>query len=191
MKFLKYSFITLLTLVLVGSAGYLLAASGIQSKPGYVKLDLPSWFSTDTKVALNLGPKGLKPVRWVVKRVLEASDNELELSERILMSVLQDLQGIQLRIYEVENNRQVFEQAIADSVLSLRQQDWQTLLKVQEDDKHVVVMQSGDDGAITGLSVLVSTPENAVFMNLMGDLDPEAIAKIADDVSSSHQANLY
>ena len=119
-------------------------------------------------------------MRWMVNRIIDASDEELELSERLLLSVLQDLQGVQLRVYEVENNRQVFEQAIDDSIATLRQDDWQTLLKVREDDKRVVVMQSGDEGLISGLSVLASTPENAVFINLVGQLDPESIALIAD-----------
>lgn len=182
MKFLKYTFIAFLTLILIGSAGYLLAAGGIQSKPGYAKLTLPSWLSTNTALALNLGPRGLKPVRWMINRVVETSDQELELSERILINVLQDLQGVQLRIYEVENNRQVFEHAIDASVISLKRDDWQTLLSVREHDKHIVVMQSADEDIISGLSVLVSTPENAVFMNLVGRLNPESIAIIAESL---------
>ena len=180
MNFLKYSFITLLTLVLIGSAGYLLASSGIESKPGYVKLTMPSWFLTDTKLALNLGPKGLQPVRWIVKRIVNGSDDELELTERLLLSVIQDLQGVQLRIYEIENNRPVFEQAINDSVTTLEQAQWQTILKVREDNKRVIVMQSENAGIISGLSVLASTPENAVFINLVGQLNPDSIALIAD-----------
>ena len=183
MNFLKYSLITLLTLILIGSAGYLFAASGMQSKPGYANLTLPSWSSTNTTIALNLGPRGLKPVRWAINRVVAASDQELEVSERVLLSVLQDLQGVQLRVYEVENNRQVFEQAIDDSMVSLRQDDWQTLLTAREDNKRIVVMQSGDDGLISGLAVLVSTPEEAVFLNLVGHIDPESIATIADSLN--------
>jgi hypothetical protein len=167
--------------MLIGSGGYLLASSGMKSKPGYVKLTLPSWFLTDTKVALNLGPSGLKPVRWMINRFADPSDQTLELPERILLSVLQDLQGVQLRIYEVDNNRQVFDQAIDDSIVSLSQANWQTLLKVREDNKRIVVMQSADKGLISGLSVLVSTPENAVFMNLVGQIDPDSIATIAND----------
>ena len=98
------------------------------------------------------------------------------------MSMLQDLQGIQLRVYEVDNNRQLFEQAIDESVQTLKQEDWQTLLKVREDDKHVVVMQSGTEELISGLSVLASTPENAVFINLIGEINPESIAIIADGI---------
>lgn len=191
MKFLNYSFISLLTLVLIGGSGYLLAASGMQSKPGYAKLTLPSWLSTNTSVALNLGPRGLKPVRWVINRVLDASNQELELSERILIGVLDDLQGVRLRIYEVENNSQVFEQAIDDSIASLKQKNWQTLLSVQEDDKHIVVMQAEDEGLISGLSVLLSTPENAFFMNLVGQLNPQSIALIAESFDPSDGTSLY
>ena len=182
MNFLKYTLITLFTIILIGSAGYLLASSGIESKPGYVKLTMPSWFMTDTKVALNLGPKGLKPLRWMIDKALNSSEGELELEEQLLLSVLQDLQGIQLRVYEVDNNRQLFEQAIDESVQTLKQEDWQTLLKVREHDKHVVVMQSGTEKLISGLSVLASTPENAVFINLIGEINPESIAIIADGI---------
>ena len=177
MNFLKYSFITLLSIVLIGSTGYLLASSGIESKPGYAKLTMPSWFLTDTKIAINLGPKCLKPVRWMINRIVH--DHELELSEQLLLSMLQDLQGVQLRVYEVENNRQVFDQAIDESVATLKQKDWQTILRVREDGEHVVIMKSGNDDSISGVSVLASTPENAVFINLMGHIDPESIAIIA------------
>lgn len=166
--------------MLLGSAAYLLAAGGMQSKPGYAKLILPSWLSTNTTLALNLGPRGLKPVKWIVNRAVDASEHELELPGWILINVLQDLQGVQLRIYKVENNRQVFEQAIDVSMASLKLKDWQTLLSVQKDEKHIVVMQAENKGLISGLSVLISTPENALFIDLVGQFNPESIALIKE-----------
>ena len=55
------------------------ASLRLQSKPGYAKLILPSWLSTNTTLALNLGPRGLKPVKWIVNRAVDASEHELEL----------------------------------------------------------------------------------------------------------------
>ncbi|MFT5655625.1 MAG: hypothetical protein ACI9XU_001346 [Arenicella sp.] len=176
--------------MLIGSAGYLLAASGMQSKPGYAKLTLPSWLATNTTLALNLGPRGLKPVQWIINRTVDGSEQDLELPERILMNVLHDLQGVQLRIYEVENNSQVFEQAINASIVSLKQKGWQTLLSVREDDKHIVVMQAEEEGLISGLAVLVNTPENAVFMNLVGQISPESIALIAEGFGPANDSDL-
>jgi len=182
MKFLKYSLIALLTLLLVGGAGYLLASSGIEEKPGYVELDMPETSITDVALAVNLGPKGLKPVRWIVKSLLSASDNQLEDSERFLLGALNELKGAQIRIYAVEQNRQQFDQAIDEAVASLRQQHWQTLLRAKEDDKFIVVLQTGDDNNIAGLSVFASTPENAFFINLIGPFKPESIVAYAQNI---------
>ncbi|MFT4636615.1 MAG: hypothetical protein ACI9OI_002418 [Chitinophagales bacterium] len=190
MTFLKYSFITLLTIVLIGSVGYLLAAGGMQSKPGFAKLDLPSWLSTKTTLALDLGPRGLKPVQWTAKRVISVSDYELELSARLIMSLLEDLQGVQIRLYEVEGNRPVFDHAIDDSITTLKQGNWQTLFSVRENDKRIVVMQAKDEGAISGLSIFASTPENAVFINLVGQLTPKSIAIIEASLISSNVKNI-
>lgn len=181
MKFLKYTLIIIFTLFLIASAGYLLAASGIESKPGYAKLSTPSWFFTDNKIALNLGPIGLKPARWVAKRIIHATDEDLQSAELELLSLLDDIHGLQLRIYNVKDDRSVFEQAIDESVSELKKANWQTLIKVREDDKHIVVMKPGNDDGdiISGLSVLLSTPDNAVFINLVGQLNLEKIALVA------------
>lgn len=183
MKIIKYILITLVTLVLIGSAGYLYAAGGLKSKPGYADLVLPGWLSTDTALAVRLGPGGLKPVRWVVNRVIENSHNKSDLSKLVLTRLLDDLEGVQLRIYEVKNNQPVFDQAIDDSIMSLIQQDWQILVRLREHEEHIVIMQSAEAGLIRGLSILASTPENAVFINLVGQLSPESISEIADNLN--------
>ena len=186
MKILKYSAITLLTIALIGSAGYLFASSGLKSEPGYAKLSLPNWRSTNTIVVLNLGPKGLKPAQWMVRQVINGADEELDRSEQIILSVLQDIQGVQLRVYEVDKNRRVFDQSIDKSIASLKQDNWQTLISVREDDNRIVVMQAGDAELISGLSILASTPENAVFLNLVGHLTPRSIALIAEEIDSGN-----
>ena len=185
MTFLKYSLITLLTLILIGTAGYLVASTGVQSKPGYAKSDLPSLFSAKTSVTLNLGPKGLKTARWAIKHLTNNSDHELDLSEQLMLTVILDLQGLQLRLYEVEDNRPVFDKSIDQAIVTLKKGDWRTLLSLREDDKRIVIMQAGSDDLNSGLSVLGSTPESAFFINLVGHLTSESMAKIAKSLDSS------
>jgi hypothetical protein len=170
--------------MLIGMAGYLVASTGAQSKPGYAKIDLPSWFSVKTSVALNLSPKGLKPVRWAIKHLINNSDRELDLSEQLLLTVILDLQGLQLRLYEVEDNRPVFDKAIDEAIVTLKQGDWQTLLSLREDDKRIVIMHVGGETPVSGVSVLSSTPENAFFINLVGHLSPESVAIIVENFNA-------
>ncbi|MEM7360873.1 MAG: DUF4252 domain-containing protein [Pseudomonadota bacterium] len=180
MKFFKYLFIAVITLGLIGGAGYLLASSGIKSNPGYVKLVLPSSNSASAQVAVDLGPNGVRPIRWFIQRIADDPERNLELPERLFMGVLDELQGVQLRVYEVQGNREIFEQAINKSAAALTQQGWETLVKVRENNERVVIMQSVDQDQIAGISLLVSTPENAVFTNLMGPFNPESLAEIAN-----------
>jgi len=186
MTFLKYSLITLLTLAVIGTAGYLLASTGAQSKPGYAKIDLPSRFSVKTSVAVDLGPNGIKPVRWAIKALIKHTDHQLDLSEQVILSVLLDLQGLQLRIYEVNDNRPVFDKVIDKAIVTLKKGGWKTSFSLREGDKRIVVMHVGEEDLISGLSVLGSTPEDAFFVNLMGRLAPESISKIIESLNRSN-----
>ena len=184
MRFLKYAFIGLLGLVLIASAGYLFASSGLETKPGYVKLKTPKVLSATPIVALNLGPRGVGTARWLMHRLVNVSGTDLEASHQALLSTLDDFQGLQLRIYEVNNNQEVFEQAMDESVARLKDQQWQTIVKVREETNRVVVMISEEGDVIAGLSLLVTTPENAVFVNLIGPLNPESIVLLVDALSN-------
>jgi len=183
MKFLKGCLIVVATLVLIGGAGYLYASSGVKSKPGYAELVMPKGSSVNALVSVKLGPGGVGPARWVFDKIVEYSDHEIDAEARVVKDVLADLNGVQLRVYEVADNREAFDVAIAESVAALQAQNWQTLAKVYEDDERVVVMHNGNNTEIDGVSVMVSTPENAVFINLIGPFDGQAIA---DAVSQLH-----
>ncbi|NND83505.1 MAG: DUF4252 domain-containing protein [Gammaproteobacteria bacterium] len=186
MNFIKYALITLLTLVALGAAGYLLAGSGIKSEPGYVKLSLPAASVSNTTLALDIGPKGVQPLRWLITSAVTASNETLELPEQLALALLEDIQGVQIRIYEVDKNAAIIEQAIDDSVATLQRDNWQTILKVRETDQRIVLMQSETDGVVQGLSLFARNDENAVFVNLMGAIDPQSIATIANGLTTKN-----
>ena len=176
MKFFKVFLIVVATLLFIGGAGYRYASSGLNSKPGYAKLVMPKGSSANALVSVKLGPGGVGPARWIFEKIVENSDHQIDAEARVVKDVLADLNGVQLRVYEVADNRASFDTAIAESVAALQAQNWQTLAKVYEDDERVVVMHSGNNSQIDGVSVMVSTPENAVFVNLIGPFDGQAIA---------------
>lgn len=183
MNFLKYLLIGILVLVFVSTAGCVFMSGGIKSKPGYAKLATPSIFSTDTTLALNFGPGSIKSAQWIIERLVGFTDKESEVPIQALLTVLKDIQGLQLRIYEVENNQSTFDRAIDDSVATLTRENWETIIKVNETDERVVIMQSVKEELITGLAVLVSTSEEAIFINLIGPLNPESIVAFAENIS--------
>ena len=177
MKALKISLIVTASLLIVFAAGYLYASSGLTSKPGYAKLALPEGPSVNGLFSINIGPSGVKPVRWLVGLVADDFHQVDHLPKRLIDDTLQDLQGIQLRVYEVGGNRHVFDEAIADTLVHLKEKNWQTLASIREDDVKIAVLQYGHDHKIEGLSVMASTPDRALFLNLIGPFDANAIAE--------------
>ena len=71
---------------------------------------------------------GVGPTRWLAEKIMEASDSEHEVPARIAKRLLNQLEGLQLRVYEVSGNRQSFDNAIAESVTLLKQKSWETKL---------------------------------------------------------------
>ena len=177
MNVLKYLLIYILALVLLLGAGYLYASSGIKSKPGFAQLYSPKGAGVDALVSVNLGPGGVGPIRWIFEQVAEQADHGSDEAEKIISSVLGELNGVQLRVYEVHGNQEFYDRAIDQAAAKLRSENWQVLVKVNEDEDHVLVMHTSSGDMIDGLAVLVSTPDNAVFVNLIGPFDPQSIAE--------------
>lgn len=177
MKPLKIVVIVVTSLVLIGGAGYLFAANSIKSKPGYAKLGEPQGESITAVLSINAGPGAVKPLRWVFEKIADNSDHADAIPERLMSSVMQELQGVQLRVYDLGANRQVFDNAIDDSVRALKEKSWQTLVTVRKDDVKIAVLQYPDGQQIAGLSIMASTPEKALFLNLIGPFDVHAIAQ--------------
>ncbi len=180
MNFLKYSFITLFAVLLIVGVIYAVASTGIKSQSGYAKFDLPSRPPSFSGIALNVGPLGVKPLQWVIKQIENDLDAETEAPERILLGTLQEVQGVQLRVYQVRDNRELYDQAVSATIESLNQDAWQTVLIVREDDERIVVMQSESEDVISGITIMVTSPEQAAFINLLGEFNAEQIASYAE-----------
>ncbi len=176
MKALKVLLIIVVSMVLIGGAGYLYASSGIKSKPGYADIPSPDVGSQSALLSVKVGPGGVKPLRWIVEQYAENAGHKTEVPERALREALKDLQGIQLRVYDSSYNREVFDSAISETTAALKQKQWQTLMTVRDEEEHITVMQFTDEDQIAGLSIMASTPDKALFLNLIGPFDVEAIA---------------
>lgn len=182
MNALKISLIIVASLLLLSGAGYLYASSGVKSKSGYAKLVTPHGPSVNTLISVNIGPGGVAPTRWLAGKIMEASDSEQEVPALVAKRLLNQLEGLQLRVYEVSGNRQSFDNAIAESVTLLKQKSWETMATIRDGDEHIVVMHTGDDEQINGVSIMVSTQDKAVFVNLIGPFDPQSIADAVSQI---------
>jgi hypothetical protein len=185
MNILRVSLTIVATLVLVSGAGYLYASVGVKSKPGYAKLVKPKGTTVDTVLSLNIGPGGVRSVRWLLDMIVDESDNEHDMPMRIVRSLLEELQGVQVRIYEIDGNRRAFDVAITESVVALKKKSWESMVVINEGEDRIVAMQFGDETQISGLTVMARSADNAVFINLVGPFEPDSIARTLHELSKA------
>ncbi len=143
----------------------LMVACGItapRSNEGYADLDSLGVFDTDRTMALSIGPTLIKFA------ALAVDDDEPEIA-----ALLRDLDGVRIRIYEIDGNPQRVAKRIMNMSKRLREDGWQSVALIQEEDEqtHMLIRTSGD--RIYGLTLISSDgEEEAVIINLMGHLDP-------------------
>lgn len=154
-----------------------LAACGItapRSNEGYADLDSLGMLDVDNTMTLSIGPTLL---RFAARHV----DDDPE-----TRALLQELDGVRIRIYEIDRNPDRVAARIEDMSLKLRDQDWQPVALVQEDDEQTHMLMKVTEGRIHGLTVITSDGLEAVIVNVMGDLKPELFtdAMVALDVNT-------
>lgn len=159
----------LLLFVVTGSAW---AQADIESDPGYVNLDeITGWFAREPSIIVNI--KGA-----LLDLVAEASRYE----DPDLADLLHKLKSVQVRGFNLgyADFREA-EQRTNAFAKRLEARGWDTVVLVRDhDDETVHVHVLVDKGAIAGMMVMVvsSDEDETVFVNIVGEINPEQIGRI-------------
>jgi len=149
-------------------------AGGLRNDPGYADLDYPGWREADKEFGISLGPLPLRFAAWVVD---EEDDPETA-------AMLRELKGVRIRIYEIEGDRHRVFDRITESGRQLEKNGWDRLVTVNDEDENVLVMVKGSATEISGMAVLTADHDEAVFVNMIGNIRPEFFNDILDSVDS-------
>ena len=164
--------IVCVTLILFLCAGCGLTAGGLKRDPGYATFIYPTFWEADKEVSISLGPTIMGFARTFMQE-----DEEFA-------HLIKDVKGLHLRVYNVEDNLDLVANYVDDSAEQLNQQGWEPLVTVHDDTQHVAVLVKMDAEEIQGMVVLVAEPTEAVFINVIGNIKPEALQPIIAEVYS-------
>ncbi len=151
-------------LLAVAFAGLLLAGCGLmapRSNDGYADLDSLGMTDVDNTMTLSIWPTLL---RFAAKHVEDDPETQ---------ALLQGLDGVRVRIYEIDRNPERVAGRIERMSIKLQDQDWTPVALIQDEGEqtHMLMKVSGE--RICGLTVIAFDGEEAVVVNVMGDLRPE------------------
>jgi len=136
---------------------------------GYVDFgDLSATYG-EPKITINLGGTMLNFVGMM------SSSESPETSEMI-----SKLKGIRVQIYTLDENTDAARDQFGKTKSSLKSSGWEPIVQVNEDDEQVLVYMKMIEGEMEGMTVMVVDEEEAVFVNIIGQLNPAELGKVMD-----------
>ena len=156
------------------SAVFLLSMPGYALAQGQIDFADLSTHYGDPKVEINLNSGLMK----LVGSFANSEDPEVG-------DILSKLEFIKVRVYDL-NGEATRASATIDQVSSeLKADNWETLVTVNnnEENQKVRIFSKSSSDVIDGVVVMVVSPEKeggeAVFINIVGEIDPEKIGDVA------------
>jgi hypothetical protein len=151
-------------LLLAATVALLLAGCGLtapRSNDGYADLDSLGMLDVDHVITLSLGPT-------VLRLAASAMDDDPD-----TRAMLRSLDGVRIRIYQIDGDAGRVAARAERMQRRLQAQDWEPVILVQESGERTYMLLKVSDARICGLTVITADHEEAVIVNIMGEIRPE------------------
>ena len=136
---------------------------------GYVDFgDLSATYG-EPKITINLGGTMLNFVGQL------SSSESPETSQ-----LISKLKGIRVQIYNTADKMEAATEQFGKTRKHLKSSGWEPIVQVNEDDEQVLVYTKMAGGNMEGMTVMVVDGEEAVFVNVIGQLNPAELAQVMD-----------
>jgi hypothetical protein len=141
----------------------------LKDLPGYVDFGDLSAAYGEPKIIINLGGTMLNFVSMM------SSEESPETSEMI-----SKLKGIRVQIYTLDEDVGAAKDQFSQVKGDLKSSGWEPIVQVNEEDEQVLVYMKTVKGNMEGMTVMVVDEEEAVFVNVIGQLNPEELGRVMD-----------
>ncbi|WP_191621342.1 DUF4252 domain-containing protein [Marinihelvus fidelis] len=154
--------------VLVLSAPAAAQEDALKDLPGYVDFGELQSFYGEPKVMINIGGMLLSFMTAATKDDPEATE------------LLNGLKGIRVNVFETGGELAPAMDQLQQVKNLLAGQNWEPIVQVNEDDEQVQIFMKADGEGMQGLTVMAVNAEEAVFVNILGQIDPEKIGEVME-----------
>jgi Domain of unknown function (DUF4252) len=190
----------LVCLIVVGAKAEDAAAKG--KTLGDVEFDCPNAPKAMVQIDLNqglfadmfgIGDAAIAGVAEALDKATETKHGEndattaaaVDAARQIVHLCGEVVKGVQVRVYEPKDKSQSIEKLTAYYEQKLKEQQWETIARVQDDDDMVVVSAIRAGGAFKGVFVIATDGDDLVLTNVVCDISRDNVKKIASAVTKS------
>jgi hypothetical protein len=183
---MKIKTITLGLLLLIGLAAVAMAADDYKRHPGYVDFEKMGLFG-ETEATVEITLKG-SLLNMIIGGL---GEEDPELSD-----MLSKLQFVHVQVFSVDElDIAALESRVKKASKKLEKDGWEVVVRVHDkksdEQVYLYILPTKSDQIISGLVVMVIEEDNeAVFINVVGDLDPEQIGRLGHTFGIDHLEGL-
>ena len=158
----------------IGVITMLLALSAVaqedelKTMPGYVAFESLDEVYGEPKVRVNVGG-------FLLSLMSKAAKNDPEAA-----AVLEGLEGVRINVYSTGGEVSPAIDQLQNAKNMLSNQNWEPIIQVNEDRQNVQVFIKANGEGVQGLTVMAVDADDAVFVNILGSIDPENLGAIMD-----------
>ena len=140
----------------------------LKTMPGYVAFESLDEVYGEPKVRVNVGG-------FLLSLMSKAAKNDPEAA-----AVLEGLEGVRINVYSTGGEVLPAIDQLQNAKNMLSNQNWEPIIQVNEDRQNVQVFIKANGEGVQGLTVMAVDADDAVFVNILGSIDPENLGAIMD-----------
>ena len=91
------------------------------------------------------------------------------------------LNGVRVNVFETDQMPVGAVDLIRDVSGKLNDRGWESVVTVNSSDEQVRIFMKIDDSQVQGITVMTVEDTEAVFVNVIGSIDPEELGKVMDN----------
>jgi hypothetical protein len=163
----------LLILVLILLSPSLAAESeDLDSIPGYVDFGALQDVYGEPRVMINISG-------FLLQFMSAAASQE----DPQAAALMRNLEGVRVNVYDTAGLMTPALEQIAAVKAMLQKGGWQPVVQVKEDGEEVQIFMKADEQGMQGLTVMTVNEEEAVFVNILGDINPEQLDEVMSNLN--------
>jgi hypothetical protein len=164
--------LSVLNATIAGEAGTtdITADPVLAEKPGYVDFNALAADYGEPRVMINVGSSLL--------RLASVMDHR----DPVAKAALSRMESVRIHVYDTHGRTEPAAQQMDELSALLKREAWEPIVRVREDDEQVDIFLKQDSERIHGITVMAVNGDEAVFINVLGDIDPAELGQVMDHV---------
>lgn len=171
----------ILTTILTGllSLSAMAQTSDLEGRPGYMDFGDLDVIYGEPRVMINIGG----PLMKLLAAAAAASE------DKEAAAMMQGLEGVRINIYETAGNTEPALAQMNRAKAALQAEQWQPIIQVKEQGEDVQMFTRLDGDIMQGMAIMVVNSEEAVFLNILGNIDPAQVGKVMQQLNVDVDVN--